>query len=147
MIGFRPMVPDDLPRLGTLQEAEAYLGPQLGDAGYAEDLCAVGFAWTGVHGVRVVACGGVVAQTAWRGYAWMLIGAVPRAAWLAILRKSLDVIRRAHVAGLRRIAAEVDLMFAAGHRFALMLGFEPEGITRWVGPFDKPFVSYSRYGP
>jgi len=92
------------------------------------------------------AAGGIIPMWQGVGHAWMLIGeGLTRRQHGMVFHKAEEMLTVAHLShGLRRIQCDVRMDFAAGHRFALWLGFEDEGVLRRYSPDGADHVMYSR---
>ena len=69
-------------------------------------------------------CGGMAETGTHRAIAWAWMGRCPRLAFLGLHRLVLDTLGRSNY---RRIETTVRTDYAAGHRWALALGFVEEG--------------------
>lgn len=113
----------------------------------ARSLEVPGLSWSAYRDERLIGCGGIAPETAWRGIGWALVApGVDRRAWSVITRRARDVLAAAHVAGMHRIACYVDIRFGHGMIWARKLGFEPDGIARAWQPDRTDAVIYSRVG-
>lgn len=124
-----------------LQPAQAELAPLLGAPGYGETLAAAGPAFAGLVDGTVVGCAGLVLLTQERGHAWALLGPVAPPIFPAVHRAVAAFLAGQNV---RRIETAVDSDFAAGHRWAGMLGFAREGRMRAYGPGGRDADLYAR---
>ncbi len=134
------MRPDHLAAL-ALQPAQAVLAPLLAEDGYAATLIAAGPAFAGMQDGTVCGCAGIVMLSAGRGHAWALLGTAAPAGFVAVHRAVAAFLDRQR---LRRIETAVDSDFAAGHRWARMLGFEREGRMRAYGLDGRDADLYAR---
>jgi len=125
----------------SLQDAQAVLAPLVTEPGYAEMLIAAGPAFAGLARGRVVGCAGIVMLSAGRAHAWALLG--PVCPLVAVHRAVADFLDGQR---LRRIETAVDSDFAAGHRWAEMLGFAREGRMRAYGLDGRDADLYARVG-
>lgn len=124
-----------------LQGAQRVLAPLLADPAYGQTLVDAGPAFTGLCSGEVVGCAGVVMLSAQRGHAWALVGEAAPAVFVAVHRAVgafLDGL------ALRRVETAVDSDFAAGHRWARMLGFAREGRMRGYTPDGRDADLYAR---
>jgi len=118
------------------------------DPRYALALDNPGLTWTGLAGLRVIGCAGIVAETAWRGTAWAIFAPdVPWRAWPAITAQAATILNRAHARGLHRIAIDVSIDFYPGMVWARRLGFEPDGIARGWLQNGGDAIIYSHFSP
>lgn len=124
-----------------LQAAQAVLAPLLDAPGYGEMLAAAGPAFAGLADGAVVGCAGVVMLSAQRGHAWALLAAPAPVGFVPIHRAVAAFLDRQAV---RRIETAVDSDFAAGHRWARMLGFAREGRMRAYGLDGRDADLYAR---
>jgi hypothetical protein len=124
-----------------LQDAQALLAPLVTEPGYADMLIAAGPAFAGVAGGRVVGCAGIVMLSVGRGHAWALLGSGPKCGFIAVHRAVAGFLDGQR---LRRIETAVDSDFAAGHRWARMLGFAREGRMRAYGLDGRDADLYAR---
>lgn len=145
----RPFAPGDLlelaaPAGGGLQAAQSYLSPGLTPA-IGEALRAGGLAFTVEDdGGRPVSSIGLVELWEGRALAWAIMSAGAGRHLLGITRA---VRRFLAVSPWRRIEAGVECSFAAGHRWARVLGFklEAERMASWSAGRD--FALYARLRP
>ncbi|VWC96020.1 hypothetical protein BLA39750_02231 [Burkholderia lata] len=103
------------------QEAQAYLGVYMTDE-YAKALEQT-TAWAGLVGDQVIGCFGVYEMWENRALLWSYMDQGAGRHLVAIHRAVLAYLE---VAPYRRIEAEVDCEFEAGHRWLRMLGFTME---------------------
>ena len=101
----------------------------------AADIAALanGYAWTMFRDGAAVACGGLLPVWAGRAVAWSLLSpAMGPHAFLAADRQVRRVLAQARADGFRRIEATVDPRHPGGRglRWALSLGFAPEGLMK-----------------
>lgn len=100
-----------------------------------------GQSWTGEADGVAVACGGLVEQWPGRYTAWVFMNQDARRHMLAITR----AVRSVMGAVKGRIEMTVRCDFAAGHRWAKMLGFEVETpVLKAFGPEGEDHVGYVR---
>lgn len=118
----------------------------LGGIDRAAELCDQSdYAYTALAGGRPVACIGVT--TMWRGVgaAWAFLGQDAPRYWKTIHGGVIMFLRGAMCDGeFHRIQTAVRLDHAAGHRWAMRLGFRPEGVLRGYGPDLADFMAYAR---
>jgi len=124
-----------------LQDAQAVLAPLLDEPGYGAMLAGAGPAFAGLADGAVIGCAGVVMLSAQRGHAWALLGKASPAGFVAIHRAVVGFLDRQP---LRRVETAVDSDFAAGHRWARMLGFSREGRMRAYGLDGRDADLYAR---
>lgn len=106
-----------------------------------------GTAWSAVHAGRVVCCAGL--QPIWpgRAAAWALFSK-----WFTpplFLRLHLfarGVLDNAQANGLRRIETQIDPEFPQAVRWAMLLGFEIEGLMRRFLPDGREMYLVARIG-
>jgi len=118
-------------------------GAQLCEAAFA-DGAVFGDAWTAMVGDQVLGCGGLIPHGRERAYAWALLADDAGARMLALTRAV-----RGHLAGasFARIEMAVDVSFAAGARWAELLGFERETLRplRHYLPGGRSAWLYARF--
>jgi hypothetical protein len=145
------VVPYEPPHLMALEcrALEEAAFSALGGVDRAAAMCnANEIAYSVMVGDRPVACIGVTEY--WRG-----VGA----AWAFLAPDACRYFKTIH-AGVRmfingamadgefhRIETSVLVAFPAGHRWALRLGFVPEGLRRKYGPDRSDYISYARVAP
>jgi len=117
------IVPYKAEHLASLQaqEAQAYLGAHMNDE-YAKALESTQ-SWTGLTGDRVIGCFGVCEMWTHRALMWSYLD---RAAGRHLVSIHRAVLAYLEIAPYRRLEAEVDCEFEAGHRWLRMLGFTME---------------------
>jgi len=122
----RPMRPEDLAAI-AVQEAQAAIGPELTpETGAALQAAGVGF--TGLVDGRPVAIAGVILSMGAPAIAWAVLAETARR-WLTPLTRA---IRRFLDGFGKAIETGVAKGFAAGARWARLLGFWPTGApVRW----------------
>lgn len=125
----------------ALQRTQAALAPLLAAPGYAGTLIAAGPAFAGLAGEAVVGCAGIVRLSEGRGHAWALVGETGPALFVAVHRAVAAFLDGQR---LRRIETAVDCGFAAGHRWARLLGFVREGRMRAYGLDGRDADLYAR---
>ena len=106
-----------------LQSAQ-YIERTFIQPGYGEALASAGVAVTGMADGEPMVCAGVAKMWEGRGTAWLMMSAKAGPHMLTITRKVkqfLDTLE------FRRVEMDVVSTFAAGHRWATMLGFTHEG--------------------
>ena len=104
------------------------------------------YAYTVIGGGRPVACIGCAEL--WRGVgaAWAFLDRQAPRYWKTVHAGVMTFLRAAQCDGeFHRIQTSVRLDHPAGHRWALRLGFAPEGIQRSYGPDGSDWVAYARY--
>jgi len=122
-----PFAPEHILQL-DVQDAQ-----RLTDEEQAQALAApFGWAWTGLVNGVPVACAGLVEVWQGRAYAWALL-ARTAGPWMAAITRA---VRRAlRATPFDRIEMAVEAGFAAGQRWAVMLGFEletPQPLRRYL---------------
>ena len=115
------MQPFHLERI-ALQPNQAWLGPTCRDPAYGEVL-ASHESYAMVDGDEVLGCAGIVPWGP-NVLAWALLSGKRLLATHKAVRTFLAMCDH------RRIETWVDDGFAEGHRWAVMLGFQPEGLMR-----------------
>lgn len=101
--------------------------------------------WKACDGEEFLGCAGILKIWEGRGFAWMAVSRkVGRFHMLAIHRRTMAVINTATDLGLYRLETTVRTGFAAGRRWALMLGFEREGTMRRYAPDGGDHDLYAR---
>jgi len=140
------IVPFRAAHLGAIQPqpAQAFVAPYLGAAA-GRALEGPGLAFTGIAGGTVVGAAGLVPVWPGRAIAWAVLSAMPPALFLATTRA---VDRFLADQRIGRIEAYVKSDFAAGHRWARLLGFAREGgPLRRFDPDGHDYDIYARLGP
>lgn len=138
-----PYRPDHLAAL-RLQPLQAFMGAFIDCPGYPEHLAQAGPAYTGLVGGAVVICAGVSLELPTRGTAWALLSEQACRHLIGCTRAVETFLRDAQI---RRVQTYVDTAFAAGHRWARLLGFEREGTLRAWGPAGEDYDLYARVTP
>ena len=110
-----PFSPEHISRMDLTDEQRAVESQK--------DALGYGDAWTVTVDGHPVACGGVMPIWDGRGYAWALMGRDSGPYMLHITRA---VKRGLLIAPFRRVEMAVDATFAAGCRWAQLLGFVRE---------------------
>jgi hypothetical protein len=119
--------------------------PPFRDEGWQEALSQPGMGWAMREGVRVVMAGGVVPVWRGRGLAWLTHDGRPDMRhWLAAARWARHWFP---LLPYRRIEATIACGFDGGIRWALCLGFEPEGLMRAFGEDGADYWLYARARP
>lgn len=137
-----PFIPSHLALL-EIQPAQVYMAPAL-TRRYGEALAESGPAFSAACGGSLVGAAGIANQHPGTGRAWALLS--PAAGpWLPTITKAC--LRFFLDARYRRIEATVLTGWAAGARWAAMLGFEREGTMRGYGPDGQDFDLYARVRP
>lgn len=139
MLTVEKFKPADLEEL-RLQPAQEFLAAFVGRTGYGQELVDAGPCYTGRYHGKIVICAGVVNLWQGRGSAWALLAGDAGKCMRQIHR---EVEKFLDGCGIRRVEAYVYPDFEPGHRWARMLGFEPEGLMR---AFQRgaDMVMYSR---
>ena len=144
MIRFVPYEAAHLAQV-ELQPAQARWRDQLFKEDYAKAMAVPGMAWTGLDGDRVVGCAGFYPQWEGRVIAWAVFGAVPRDAWMSIVRKVRKELRDCLADhGRHRVEATVPYNFGNGCRFAHALGFKVEALMKHYGPDGSDHFLYAQ---
>ena len=126
----------------VLQPAQAWLAPIVTDE-YRAALERAGPAFTALDGGRVVGCAGIIEHWPGRGVAWAMLAADIGPGFVALHRAAR---RYLDLKAPRRLEIAVERRFAAGRRWALLLGFEretPKGM-RGYGPDGATYDLYAR---
>ncbi len=106
-----------------LQDAQSYFHDQIRSADYAASLERAGQAYTALDGDQVVACAGVTEIWPGRAVVWSLIGKQAGRHMVALHRVVMGFLS---TLAYGRLELWVDDGFAAGLRWAKMLGFACE---------------------
>lgn len=117
-----PLRAHHLTRL-TLQDAQAYFGPEMAKPEYIRALIETGQAFAAVDGDTVIGCAGVVEVWDNRAMAWALLSRDAGRHMMTVHRLVAGFLAQAK---WRRIEATVDAGFDAGHRWMKLLGFRLE---------------------
>ena len=95
--------------------------------------------WTILHDGTPIAAGGTLEQWPGRHMAWATLGEESRRHMLTITRAAYQTVRRAK----GRVEMTVRENFAAGHRWAALLGFSVETpLLASYGPQGENHVGY-----
>jgi hypothetical protein len=126
----------------VLQPAQIWLAPVVTDE-YRAALERAGPAFTALAGGRVLGCAGVVEHWPGRGVGWAMLAADIGPRFVALHRAVRRYLERQ---APRRLEIAVQRDFAAGRRWALLLGFEREtpGGMRGYGPDGATYDLYAR---
>lgn len=145
------VVPFERWHMGRLEgrEYEAQSWAALGGIDRTADVCdQADYAYTVLAAGRPVACVGVAQMWRGVGVAWAFFGVDAPRYWKTIHSGVTIFLRGALCDGeFHRIQTAVRLDHPAGHRWALRLGFEPEGVLRGYGPDRSDFIGYARCAP
>ena len=125
----------------SLQDNQRMLTPVLADPKYAASLAEAGPAFTGIEAGKVVGCAGLVHQWSGRAIAWALLDRNCAYAMLGVHRATQRFLTEC---GVRRVEAYVDPNFRAAKKWALMLGFEYEGLMNCFTPDGRPSILFAR---
>lgn len=137
IVAFKPHHLESL----RLQDSQAVVQPMLADPTYGESLVEAGPAYSAVDGDAVFACAGLFPLWDGRACAWALIAAEAGQHFVAIHK----AVRRAlTLHAFRRVETVVRTDFAAGHRWARMLGFQREATMRGYAPDGHDYDLYAR---
>jgi hypothetical protein len=126
----------------VLQPAQAWLVPIVTEE-YRAALERAGPAFTALAAGRVLGCAGIVEHWPGRGVAWAMLAADIGPRFVAVHRAARHYLEHA---APRRLEIVVARDFAAGRRWALLLGFEretPDGM-RGYGPDGATYDLYAR---
>ncbi len=94
--------------------------------------------------IKIVGSAGVLPVRPGLAQAWAVFGDIPKRCWPAVVGRIRVALERAHLAGARRVEAQVRRGFGPGCRLARLVGFEVEGILRSWGPDGSDFFMYSK---
>lgn len=137
VVVFRPEHFDMLNEQDVTQVLREYTSPD-----HAEKLAGCKYAFTGVEEGRVLICAGLVEYWKDRAVAWAVVDTNCKPHFWKIHKA---VKRFLEVAPYRRIEAEVDVDFEAGHRWAEMLGFTLEApLMRAYHPNGRDCSLYAK---
>ncbi len=124
----------------ALQPAQAGLRAFL-ERGHALHLAEQSFAFTGFQDGRAVGCAGLIELWPGRDCAWALLSDCGQRAFLNIHR---TVLRQLDARKTRRTEMSVDVVHAAGQRWAELLGFKKEGLMRRFSPDGRDAYLYAK---
>lgn len=151
MVDVRPFAPGDEVRMGAPAAAHAAEAAMVGVswAQSVRDAAQVGPTWTALSDDgRVLGIGGFSLPWRWRAQAWCFLApAIPRPAWVAIHRQVRWRTDCLPSLGVHRAEMHVALGFAAGRRWAEMLGYREEALCRGWGPGGEDFWQFARVWP
>lgn len=136
-----PFEPEHLKAI-KLQAEQSLFQKELQSDYYARSLADYG-GWTLLDGERVLACAGLIMMWPGRYGAWAVISRMIGAAGMVVLTRAA---RRGLDLQTGRVEAIVADGFAAGHRWAELLGFTkdtPEAMKSWLPDGSAAFM-YSR---
>lgn len=136
----RPWEKGDTEKL-IIQDAQQYIRSMVDIETDFSELSDDGLAWTGVYNGEIMIVSGV--QPIWenRALAWALVSKNAVKCFKSVHKA---VYRFLIHAPFRRIEANVDVGFMAGHKWMTMLGFEVEGYMKAYRPDGADMILYSR---
>jgi len=135
----RAFAPSDLMMI-ALQPHQRSLTVEVATPKYAEELAKHGEAFTVADDGQIVAVIGLITQWDGCARAYAFLGQNAGARMLHITRKVNAYLANS---AIRRVEAAVQDDFTAGHRWARLLGFKPEG---WMRKYwnDHDALLYAR---
>lgn len=135
----RQFIPPDLMMM-ALQPQQRAIRAEVATPRYAAELAAHGESFTVTDGPDIIAVIGLIRQ--WDGCerAYALLSDKAGPSMLSITRQVRAYLEKCTV---RRVEAAVQRNFEAGHRWARLLGFQPEG---WMRKYwnDEDAMLYAR---
>lgn len=105
------------------------------------ELSDAGLAWTIEDAGDVLAIAGLAVQWENRALAWALVS---ESAGRRMRRITTEVRQFLDAAPYRRIEANVDVGFKAGHQWMRLLGFELEGYMKAYRPDGADMILYAK---
>lgn len=136
----RPWRKGDTHRL-MLQQGQQYLHGFVDVYQDLSELSDAGLAWVGEEGDIILVIAGLAPQWTGRALAWALVSQEAGTHFCKIHRAVKDFLDNT---SYKRVEANVDVGFSAGHKWIKMLGFEPEGYMRCYRPDGADMVLYAR---
>lgn len=136
----RPWQKGDTDKI-MLQNAQSYLRSMVSTDYDFTELAEQGLAWTGDHNGEIIAMGGLIPMWENRALAWTLISENAGKHFKAVHKAVQSFLIHTPY---RRIEANVDVGFKAGHRWMKMLGFEVEGLMKAYKPDGADMFLYAR---
>lgn len=105
-----------------------------------------GLTFSAIDGDRIIFCCGLIPKWHGRAQGWTVFADnITRREMLFIHRMSKILLEQWQSSEeFRRIETTVRAEFDAGHRWAKMLGFHPEGLMSLYDPLGRAYVLYSR---
>lgn len=136
------VVPFDPDHLAQIDVQDAQIGTFPDTQEYRERLMDAGPCWSLLDGDgNPLACAGLWIPWEGRGVLWAILGRhTPMLDLTRAAQSMFDEIR------IRRLEFFVEVSFPQGHRWALMLGFQPEGTMRAFDPMGRDYILYSKVG-
>lgn len=123
------------------QEAQADARALFADPAYGAAIEAGPYAFTVRAGDAVLGCGGLVIEWPGRGVCWAVVSRHAGPHFREIHRAVAGFMKQVPC---RRIEVVVKADFAAGHRWAKLLGFMREGLMRAYSPAGDDYQLYAR---
>lgn len=136
----RPWQKGDTEKL-QIQGAQEYISSIVNVDYDFTELSFHGLAWTGEADDAIVIVAGLVPQWEDRALAWALVSKDAGDHFTSIHRAVKKFLIHC---GYRRVEANIDVGFKAGHRWIKMLGFELEGLMKAYRPDGKDMFLYAR---
>ena len=136
----RPWEKGDTEKL-LIQDAQEYIRSMVDLNTDFSELSEQGFAWTGEIDGQIMIVSGVQPMWTNRALAWALISKDAGRHFKAIHKAVQSFLIHAP---FRRIEANVDIGFKAGHKWMNMLGFEVEGYMKAYRPDGADMILYAR---
>lgn len=124
-----------------VQEAQADSLALFSDPAYGAAIEAGPYAFTARAGETVLGCGGLVIEWPGRGVCWAVVSRHAGPYFREIHRAVTGFMAQVPC---RRMEFVVKADFAAGHRWARMLGFAREGLMRAYSPAGDDYHLYAR---
>ena len=126
-----------------LNAKELYLRPE--HRKYALYLEQVGLSFTALINNKPIAAGGIFVL--WDGVAEGWVMATKdvwryRVSMARNFKEKFDILVK--TSKVKRIQTNVKADFELGHKFAIWLGFEKEGLMKYYGPDGSDYVRYAR---
>ena len=124
-----------------VQDAQADSLALFSDPAYGAAIERGPYAFTARAGNVLLGCGGLVVEWPGRGVCWAIVSRHAGPYFREIHRAVSGFLTQAPV---RRIEIAVKAEFAAGHRWARMLGMQHEGRMRAYSPSGDDYDLYAR---
>ena len=96
------------------------------------------------HNQKIIACGGLLNLSPWRGEFWSVMGKYSGDHMVCIARKAKNMIEEAQEIGVHRLESIIDIDFKEGHKWMKLLGFTPDGILRCYNQNKSDVLMYSK---
>lgn len=136
----RPWIKGDTDKL-VIQDAQEYIRSIVNMDYDFTELSKAGLAWTGEVDGDIMIISGLMPMWENRAIAWALVSKDAGKCFTSIHKAVNNFLI---YAPYRRIEANVDVGFKAGHKWIKMLGFEIEGLMKAYRPDGKDMFLYSR---